>query len=292
MKLSKLAVAVFASTALPVMATAITTDIIAVVDESGSMSGEHAWLSGMISSLDTALAAAAGVDPFSAQYGLTGFGGTSGSGGVHYAGHEHTVGGGSLGTAAEFGTATGTLVLTGGTEDGYSGIDTALGYTTQANSIRNLILVTDEDRDTVDGGLSYASIAAGLASDKALLNAVINSSIYCGDNTTALGMDSTGTGYKADGAGGFTTCASAYGSNIGSNLSWDHYGALALGTGGAAWDLTQLRAGGLTADSFTAAFVNIKVKETITRNVPEPGSLGLLSLGLASLAWSRKKAKA
>ena len=181
-------------------------------------------------------------------------------------------------------------MLNGGTEDGYSGIDTALGYTTQANSIRNLILVTDEDRDTLSGSaLSYASIAADLASDNALLNAVINSSIFCGDNTAALGMDSTGTGYQADGAGGFTTCASAYGSV---NNSWNDYGLLALGTGGAVWDLNKLRAGGTTADSFTAAFVNIKVKETITRNVPEPGSLGLLGLGLASLAWGRKKAKA
>ncbi|MCR8922388.1 PEP-CTERM sorting domain-containing protein [Dasania sp. GY-MA-18] len=284
MKFTKLAVAILASTALPVFATAITTDIVTVVDESGSMGGEHAWIGGMITSLDTALAAEAGADPFSAQYGLVGFGG----GGGHTGGHSHLVGGGEFGTAAEFNTATGGLLLNGFLEDGYSGINTALGYTGQANSVRNIILVTDEDRDTHDAGLSYASMAADLASDKALLNAVINSSIYCGDNSVALGMDSDGTGYKADGSGGFTTCAGAYGSG---NSSWNDYALLAFGTGGAAWDLNQLRAGGLTADSFTAAFVDIKVQETIIRT-PEPSSLGLLGLGLAGLIWGRKKAKA
>jgi hypothetical protein len=64
---------------------------------------------------------------------------------------------------------------------------------------------------------------------------------------------------------------------------------MALATGGAGWDLNQLRAGGLTSDSFTKAFTDIKVKE-IVEQTPDGGTtLAMLGAVLAGLAGLRRK---
>ncbi len=55
---TKLAVVISAALFSQSALSASTADIIFVVDESGSMSGEHSWLAGMVSSLDSNLNAA------------------------------------------------------------------------------------------------------------------------------------------------------------------------------------------------------------------------------------------
>lgn len=288
--------AIICGTAFSATATPISTDIITLMDESGSMGGEQAWFSGMITGLDSSLAAAAGSDPYSAQFGVVGFGGNY----VNYTTtftrsfdmNTSTAPFDEWGTSSQASSAN--FVTSGGYEDGYEAIDTALGYSLRGDAVTNLLLVTDEDRDgTYSPTLTYNSTLAALTAENALLNAVLDIDIKCSDNTTALGMDYSGIGYKADGSGGFSTCElaqviSGFGTTI------DDYVELAFATGGAVWDLNQLRLGGVTATSFTAAFIDVKVQETIDRDpqgtpIPEPSSLALFGLGALLLGSSRRR---
>lgn len=250
-----------------VQAQGVTTaDVLFVVDESGSMDTEHAWLGTVIGDLDAALVAAGATGN---RYGLVGYGAdVSGHGGQQRA-HKHAVGGGDWGTAAQFRGATSALVTEGGTEDGWQAIDFALdNYTFRGNARVNVVLVTDEDRDTNGYSGSYSDIRAKLTSPKSrvLLNAVVNASFRDGGGQVALGRDSAGNAYVTDGRGGYTTSPGAVAVSGDGNTLKD-YVDLAVATGGAAWDLNRLRAGGLTATSFTAAFVDIKVREIIGHDV-------------------------
>ncbi len=264
---------------------ATTADVIFVVDESGSMSGEHGWLATMVSSLDTQLGLA-GVT--GNRYGLVGFG--NGLAGSQNSGRQIAVGGGAFGTAAQFSTATGSLVTSGGTEDGWAGIDYALSsYTFRPGAAVNVVLVTDEDRDNTNGALTYAGLLQSLAGKGALLNAVVNGTFLTATNLSALGHDSAANAYRADGAGGFSVAAKGSASGFGTTMT-DYYN-LALATGGAAWDLNQLRLGGNTAVSFTKAFVEVKVQEIVTQpGVPDAGMTSLLLvIGIGAIVTLRRR---
>lgn len=230
------------------------------------------------------------------NYGITGFGGSSYSG--HLTGHAHDMDTSDAdldmwGTASQYGSAAGTLTTSGGFEDGYEAMNWALGAYNFTEKATNFILVSDEDRDVTSGvNIDYNAMLTGLTSQGALLNAVVNCNFVDGNGTQAIGIDADGNALIADGTGGFTK--SAGGKQSGScfyNTNAD-YVNLALATGGAAWNLNILRAGGLSADSFTSAFVDIKVGEIISQQVPEPGTLALLGLGFVGLGASRKLKKA
>ncbi len=259
-----------------------SVDIIVVVDESGSMSGEHAWLPGMVNSLDTQL----GGLSISTNYGLFGFG-RSGAGVL---GRTLLNGG----NAADFGAAAAGLVISGGFEDGYSGLDFALNnFTFTPNGAVNYILVTDEDRDNGNAALTFATTLAFMQGQNALLNAVVNNNFGCAPATTGgLGIDADGDLYLADGAGGFTTCTGGATIGTGFGTTVADYVDLALATGGAAWNLNLLRSGGLTAQSFTTAFVDIKVQEIseqVDAAIPEPSTVLLFGTGLLALGWFRRR---
>ena len=250
-------------------------DIVVLVDESGSMSAEHAWIGSTILSLEAELAAAGvgtGVD--ANRYQLVGFGGTS----SHVLGHDH----GGFTNAFDFNAETSTLTLAGATEDGYDAIDHALGLGIRAGASFNIILITDEDRDNAGNTLNFTNILAAMNAQDAILNVVVNNPFFESDGTTAaIGVDSDGFAYTKDGSGGFTT---SVGGIVGNGVGTTEidYVPLALATNGAAWNLNDLRAGGFTADSFTAAFIEIKVAEIIedVNPIPEPTAGLTFGVGL------------
>ena len=263
----------------PAANAASTADVVFLIDESGSMGGEHAWLTNMVSSLDSEFVNA-GIT--GNQYALVGFGSIDHA--SSQAPHKHdvdivTAGQQDWGTASQLSAATVNLVTYGGFEDGWAAIDFAINnYSFRGNAAVNFVLVTDEDRDNSDSSLTYA----GVLSDMQGLNALL-----------ALGVASPGGGaadansYQADGSGGFIKVEGGGYASGGYYNTVADYVDLAWDTGGAAWDLNQLRAGGLTADSFTAAFVDVKVEEVgeqPSSYIPEPMTMVGALAGVAGLA--------
>lgn len=238
----------------------VAADVLVVIDESGSMRGEQRWIAEVVPLLEANLQAyGIGSESQSNLWGLVGFGNRS------VVPRSLLLDGELLGDSDAFVSASGSLVTNGGTEDGWRGVNFALDeYPRRNGAAVNVILATDEDRDNTQGSITFDSILEKLNGTPALLNAVLNVRLYCGDNTRALGMDSLGVGYVADGEGGFTTCEGAF-ANGGAGRTVSDYVDLSVANGGAVWDLNFLRSGGLYAESFTSAILSIKVEEILSQ---------------------------
>ena len=266
-----------------------SSDVVVIVDEYGSMNYEQTWLGTVIPQLDTALQNQGIVGN---RFGLVGFGTSN-----QTLGRSLPVGGAKFGNSAEFATATNSLLLNGSFEDGYSAIDFALNnYTFREGAAVNFILVTDEDRDNGNSSLNFNNILARLKrnpqdnKDDILLNAIVDANFV----NNSLGVNSEGNAYIANGSGGYTTTQLPQPLT---NFVTRDFGTtkldyidLALDSGGAGWDLNQLRDGGLTGTSFAKAFIDIKVEEIKNQQIPEPGLvLGLLSAGVLGVISLGKK---
>lgn len=289
MKSNMLAILAFTgfAFALPSHASHISAaDVVFMVDLSTSMSGEHTWISSMVSSLESQLISAgvgAGVEPN--RYALVGFGASD----AGEPGHTILVGGSVFGSSTDMSTSAAALTVSGGTEDGWDAINFALALPYRDGAAKNLILVTDEDRDNINPGLSFNGLLSGMVNNNFMLNAVLNHGYADGNQNAAIGIDSIGNAYVEDGMGAYTVSVGGV-STTGFGTTKTDYIDLALATGGAAWDLNILRSGGLSADSFTNAFVDIKVNE-IREQVPVPAVPALFAIGLIGLLTFRRYQK-
>ena len=169
-------------------------------------------------------------------------------------------------------------------------------YTFREGAAVNFILVTDEDRDNGNSSLNFNNILARLKrnpqdnKDDILLNAIVDANFV----NNSLGVNSEGNAYIANGSGGYTTTqlpqplTNFVTSDFGTTEL--DYIDLALDSGGAGWNLNQLRDGGLTGTSFSNAFIDAKVEEIKNQQIPEPGLvLGLLSAGVLGVISLGKK---
>lgn len=245
---------------------AIISDIIMLVDESGSMGNVQVNLRNNIGTFASILAAG-GVD---ARFGLVGYGNSS------VRPRMLT----DLTSAANFATAAQGLQINGGTEPGYSAVAFALNaidnqsslFSFRANSVKNIIIFTDEPSNgdncnpgcqTGGNSTTQADADALLTQNNALFNAVLR---------------------------GASTIAS--------------YDDLYLNHGGNLYDLNGLNTTNQTViANFVDAFARSKLQEivdfcTLNPNdpacqgggtVPEPGTLALLGVALLGLRAVRRK---
>jgi hypothetical protein len=139
---------------------AIITDVVWVVDTSGSMGGDIAQVKARITEFDAAMVAA-GID---ARYGLVRFGG------ANTLIQDIT----TFATFVAPGSPFQLLDATGGgTEDGSAALQVALTASFRPDTVRNLILVTDENDDNPG---NRAALTAALAAtvDNELINVIRN----------------------------------------------------------------------------------------------------------------------
>jgi len=171
-------------------------------------------------------------------------------------------------------------------EDGYTGMvrsmedvyDTIEGINLLSACGRldkNLILVSDEDRDdndsTVDGGVTFASVKQLIAENGYILNVIAN--IKINRDNKNLGMKIAGDGYEntifrmdEDAPLGYSSFVDTrsyeqISPNRGSFKTNEHYTGLVVNTPGAVWNLNCIGDGGAIASTFADVFVAIKVQE-------------------------------
>ena len=221
-------------------------DIILLVDESGSMSMEHAWIPTMIEQLDSSLQAIGiGVSPRN-YFGIVGFGDDC-TDDLSQARVLTTSTEQPFVTADNISHFTMNLSVGGRREDGYSAIQKAIQSYQFRDGSKLFILITDEDRDVLNTNLTRTNTIELLQKEAIVLNAVISEEYQFEEGFRSLGVDSKNNTFIFD-----PTARSLFRTliNNGSPIPDSAHGTtnadytqLALELEGAAWDISQLRQG-------------------------------------------------
>jgi len=150
-------------------------DVVFVVDQSGSMGGEFAWIGNSISSINTALVAG-GV---TAKYGVAGYEDYAGSADAQNAWLDLTSDINAVVTEVN------SVGVYGGTERGYQAADWSADNFSWSggNYAKIMILVTDEPNDyrssyAYDGLTGEAALDKKMADEKILLNVITYTNYY------------------------------------------------------------------------------------------------------------------
>jgi outer membrane autotransporter protein len=250
-----------------ILHAATSLDMAVVIDESGSMSGEHnAFIGTYVRNLDSLLNEQ---NVTLNRYGLVGFGGGSHSAiAPNEAGREigtdfyrHFYLGLDpqrvWGTPDEFHAVTPQLETTGWFEDGYRAMDYAFrNFDFRPTAGSAIMLITDEDRDIDDVDLVTDHLPAGMSSiDKryiqdqlarynTVVHAVVQQRFTDKDGNTAVavvGADpDTGFAYVKD-ENGVITKVTGYILVPTWDTTQQDYTELALASGGTAMDIDGLR---------------------------------------------------
>ncbi|XP_065187118.1 uncharacterized protein LOC135817800 isoform X1 [Sycon ciliatum] len=244
--------------------------VILVVDESGSMSGEHQWLKTTITALEKNLMErGVGSQGRANQYALVGFASPR----ANRLGHIiNAAEGRHCGTADEISLALKRLRQDGRKEDGYSAIGMALDSIScvqnrqDGNTALQVILVTDEDRDVLKPEWTKDTIRTAIMRRGGVLNAVVKNRFHGKDddmrNVRAMGIDRRQRAVIVNRQKndfyflphGMPTTDSGHGTTE------RDYVDLATRTGGGAWDLDMLRDDSYR-EAFTKGFIAAKVEE-------------------------------
>ena len=178
-----------------------------------------------------------------------------------------------LGPQGTFLDALDKLQSSGVAEDGYAALEFAIQNTvTRPDTVKQLILVTDEDRRVIRNDLNRDAIEKIIAESGYVLNVVVNQGFLAdpaNNGSHAMGLDNDMNAYVFDDSN-----PSLYSSSQGGVVNftpftffpntYEDYVDLAFSVGGAAWDINFVVVGEPLSLALARAFAVVKVDEVMS----------------------------